>query len=105
MSYHATILAIVPSITDVSLESTIEENGEETMSVETIGSSVYASSPASGPLSDAALSAALISSALVSRAHSAVRSTTEPVGTGASCRCWPSATPARCPGAISGWMW
>ena len=41
LSYQATTFTIVPSMTAVSLPSTIEENGERTMSVETISSSVY----------------------------------------------------------------
>jgi len=73
----------VPSSTTVSSESTIAENGELMMSVETICCSVYCISPASGPLSLAAFSAPLSSSTLVGRSHSTVRSTTEPVGTGA----------------------
>src|ERR1019366_919136 len=83
LSYQATTLSIVPSRTAVNCESTIDENGEETMSLETIGSSVYCMIPWSGPLAAAAFSAELISSPLVSRGVSTVRSTTEPVGTGA----------------------
>ena len=60
----------------------MHEAGSVTMSVETIGSSVYSRMPLSGP-SAAALIAALISSdgGLAARA-STVRSVTEPVGTG-----------------------
>ena len=36
LSYHAITFAIVPSITAVSFASTIDENGEWMMSVETI---------------------------------------------------------------------
>ncbi len=61
--------------------SKMHEAGLVTMSVETIGSSVYSRMPASGP-SAAALIAALISSAVASRASVTVRSVAEPVGTG-----------------------
>ena len=40
LSYQATTLTSVPSITLVSPESKIDENGEPTMSLETIGSAV-----------------------------------------------------------------
>ena len=53
------------------------------MSVDTSGSSEYCMMPASGALSEAARMAAFISCALVSREHCTVRSTTDPVGTGA----------------------
>jgi len=72
----------VPSMTAVSPPSTIDECGSLTMSLETRGSSVYLRMPCSGP-SAAALKASLSSSTLVSRAASKVRSTSEPVITGA----------------------
>ncbi len=75
-------MTIVPSITDVSRPSTIDECGLEMMSVETIGSSVYWRIPFSGP-SAAERRASLTSSLVVSLDASKVRSTTEPVATGA----------------------
>ena len=83
MSYHVTIFTIVPSITAVSPLSKIDEYGFVTMSEDTIGSSVYWRIPFRAPLSATAAKAALTSSTDVSRTASNVRSTTEPVGTGA----------------------
>ena len=67
----------------MSSESKIDEYGDLTMSEETIGSSVYWRIPAKPPVSARERNASLISSTVVSRAASTVRSTTEPVGTGA----------------------
>ena len=65
----------------VSLLSKMEECGLSTMSMETIGSSVYSRMPLSGP-SAAAFIAALISSAVASFSSSTVRSTIDPSGVG-----------------------
>ncbi|SLH77659.1 Uncharacterised protein [Mycobacteroides abscessus subsp. abscessus] len=65
----------------VSGASKIEECGSVTMSLETIGSTLYFRMPFSGP-SAAALNAALISSTVAFLARSAVRSVIEPVGIG-----------------------
>ena len=59
----------------------MHECGSVTMSLLTIGSSVYLRMPLSAP-SAAALTAALTSSTVVSRPASKVRSVAEPVGIG-----------------------
>src|SRR3954454_1309433 len=82
LSYQAMTLTIVPCMTRVSWLSKIAECGLRTMSLDTIGSSVYSRMPFSGPTA-AALKASLTSSGVVSRDTVAVKSTTEPVITGA----------------------
>src|SRR4051794_38873208 len=83
LSYHAINLTRRPPMTIVSGASKIDEYGEVTMSVETIGSSLYCRIPSSGPESARPAMASLISSTVVSRLAVNTRSTTEPVGTGA----------------------
>jgi hypothetical protein len=61
--------------------SKIEECGSPTMSLETMGSSVYLRMPLRGP-SAAALYAALTSATVTGRDAVTVRSVMEPVGTG-----------------------
>ena len=69
----------------------MHDAGSVTMSVDTIGSSVYVRMPASGP-SAAAFTAWLTSSTLVSRPAVKVRSVAEPVGTGTR-SAYPSSLP------------
>ena len=70
-----------PELPLVSLASKMQEAGSVTMSVDTIGSSVYTRIPFSGP-SAAAFTTALISSFVAAVFNSTVRSVAEPVGTG-----------------------
>ena len=65
----------------VSCESKMEEWSLPTMSMDTMGSSVYSRMPFKGP-SAAAFMAALISSAVTDFSSSTVRSTMEPSGVG-----------------------
>ena len=66
-----------------------------TMSLDTIGSSVYTSLPASEPSSAAAANAAFTSSTVTSRETVTTRSVTEPSGTGTRIA-MPSSLPFRC---------
>ena len=70
-------------MTIVSGASKTDEYGELTMSLETIGSSVYLRMPSRRPVSAFSANAELTSSTLVGRDTSHTRSTTEPVITGA----------------------
>ena len=60
----------------------MHEAGLATMSLETIGSSVYSRMPLSGPSAAALIAALTSSSAVASRPSVTVRSVAEPVGTG-----------------------
>ena len=66
----------------VNSESKMHECGSPTMSLDTIGSSVYRMIPFSGPLLAALAYAALISATVASRLSRALKSVTEPVATG-----------------------
>jgi len=83
LSYHDTTFTSLSSITIVSGASKIDEYDDLTMSLETIGSSLYRRIPSSAPASAFSAKAALTSSTLVGRDTSHTRSTTEPVITGA----------------------
>ena len=83
MSYQETTFTSLPSTTIVSGASNTDEYDDVTMSLDTIGSSLYWRMPSKRPVSACSAKAALTSSALVSRDTSHTRSTTEPVITGA----------------------
>ena len=68
-------------LTLVKEASKIHDDGSVTISVETIGSSVYCKMPFRGP-SAAALTTALISSLVAAVLSSTVKSVADPVGTG-----------------------
>jgi len=90
LSYQPTTFTVVP-ITLVNPASTMHELGSVTISVETIGSSVYVKYPLREP-SLAFLSAELISATEASFANSTVKSVAQPVGTG-TLRAYPSSLP------------
>jgi hypothetical protein len=82
LSYQEKTLTRFPFAIVRSL-SKIDEYDEWTMSVETIGSSVYWRIPSRSPLSAFERKSSLTSSAVVSLPTRTARSTIEPVGTGA----------------------
>src|SRR5262245_44269201 len=80
LSYQPSTLTRFPRAIVSSL-SKMQLWGLVTMSDDTIGTSVYSSTPLSGP-SAAALNAALTSSTVASRERTALKSVIDPVGTG-----------------------